>query len=97
MVHNFQEKGFKMNWKDTTTYRQSERGKIEPRCWSLEGRLLRITITNAHIFAPGKWVMHCFALGIDTHVTLAKTKERAQAYAVRYVKEKLNKMMEELE
>lgn len=64
-------------WKDTTSYSQGQRGKVEPRTWTAEAEGVRITVTNNHLHAPGKWVMHCFSLGMDTVDTKLDARQPA--------------------
>lgn len=53
-------------WKDSTSYSQSDRERKEPTAWSVNAGGVRLTVTKAHIRAPGEWVMHCPELGMDT-------------------------------
>ena len=59
-------------WKDTTTYSRGQKDRT-PTTFSIRlTRQFSITITNAHIYYPGDWVMHlhpvfeCRLLGADT-------------------------------
>lgn len=52
-------------WKDTTSYSRSDVDR-KPSCFSAKSGSLNITVTNGHIHYKGKWIMHCFKLGIDT-------------------------------
>ena len=45
-------------WKDCTSYGIYSKDRKQT-CHEIKGSVLRITITCAHINAPGRWVMHC--------------------------------------
>ena len=86
-----------IEWTDTTSYSQGQRGKKTPTCWSWQSERLRITVTCGHIYVPGQWVMHCYPLGIDTLKLIdVVTKEHAQQKAIHIVKGHLNEMIKEL-
>ena len=86
-----------IQWTDTTSYSQGERGKKKPTSWSWYSKQLRITVMCGHVYAPGQWVMNCYPLGIDTFKLNVKTKEQAQQKAIRIVKSRLIEMVAELE
>jgi len=72
-----------MNWKNGET----------------ENALVRIQVTNQHIYAKGKWVMHVRELDWsvkDIGIPDSATEEEAQIAAVEKVKEHLIKMIESL-
>ncbi len=52
-------------WKDTTSYSQGERGKAEPRTWSIETSGLRIVVTRRH--GCEGWWGSCYAMGVEQH------------------------------
>lgn len=54
-------------WKDTTSYSQGDKERKQTTYTTESGRI-RITITCAHIYYPGQWVMHCPGLSVDTHL-----------------------------
>lgn len=53
-------------WNDATTYSRDQKDKKQT-AWELRLPSLRIWVGNAHRNYPGEFVMHCFALGLDTH------------------------------
>lgn len=57
----------KGTWVDSTSYSRDDKERV-PNTWTLTlpETKLRITVTKGHVYSPGKWVMHCFELGIDT-------------------------------
>lgn len=82
-----------MEWKDTSSY--SRGGENVPHCWTAKAGRLRITVTNGHIYYPGKWVMHC-APFFDTHKLDVDTKEEAQAKAVELVRAEIDVIINDL-
>lgn len=63
-----------------------------PRETTLEARsgALHIALTNGHVDHRPQWVMHCRALGIDTHpLQEGLTQEQAQREAMEVVRERL--------
>ena len=52
-------------WWDTTTYRQGDKER-KPRTYTIKHGFLNVTIVSGHRDYPGEWVLHCFAVGIDT-------------------------------
>ena len=46
-----------MKWEDASSY-ERDKPRIQTG-WRADVADLRITITKAHIHAPGRWVMHC--------------------------------------
>lgn len=54
-------------WKDATSYRQGERGKIEPRSWKMCIGEWRIWISCGHVYYPGEWIVTCRAIDISKH------------------------------
>ena len=84
-------------WKDITTYSRSVTERI-PSTFEARSGDLRITITSAHISYKGDWVMHCYALGIDTlHLKTCTTKTEAQKRALEVVRMKLNRLVTDLD
>lgn len=51
-------------WEDATSYTRD--GRQVQSAWQYKNNYLRIFITNNHRDYPGKWVMNCHSLGIDT-------------------------------
>ena len=47
---------------------------------------LTLTVVYGHISYPGKWVMHCFQLGLDAELLKAETAEFAKNEALDLVK-----------
>lgn len=85
-----------MKWTDSTIYSQSEKPPRVPRAWSLQiDKGFVITVTCGHIHYRPEWIMHCFALGIDTR-PLAKgiDADAAQAEAIAIVGAKLRALQE---
>ena len=81
-----------VEWKDSTNY---SRGKPRVQTmWSADfGGQLSITVTNGHIYHPGRFVMHCRELGIDTApLPEGFTPEQAQERAIQVVRTKLDRM-----
>ena len=78
-----------MNWKDCTTYSRNDKER-KPTTFEISHGGLRICVTNGHIHYRGQWVMHCYALGIDTlPIPTGLTKEQAQNEALCIVGKKL--------
>jgi hypothetical protein len=85
-----------MEWKDSTSYSKGDKERKQT-AWTYQNDLLRITVTNNHRDYPGKWIMHCFAIGINTKpvslVTDEATPEQAQKAAFELVKYKIECML----
>ena len=77
-------------WKDSTTYSRYDKSR-KPTTWTTEISGLRITVTSGHIYYPGKWVMHCHEVGMDTVPVNATSSETAQRIALEMVREKIEK------
>jgi len=87
-----------MEWKDETTYSRDNKERI-PSVWGIRFKGFRVAVVNKHRLAPNKWVMHCFALGIDTldlGVESIQPKEIAQDKAIKHVKTKLHSMVNQI-
>lgn len=78
-------------WKDVTRYLGDDKER-KPTGFQIGVGDLQIIITCAHIYHSPDWVMHCFALQIDTKRLQATTAEEAQAEAIAAVKERLAKL-----
>lgn len=76
-------------WEDATSY---SKGDSERKPTTFEARVgaLRVVVTCGHVYYRPKWVMHCFALAIDTHPLYVETKEQAQDEAMKVVFERLD-------
>jgi hypothetical protein len=79
--HQEEQMADKPEWKDATNYtRDKPRGETPITAWEIERGSMRIYLTCAHFHAPGSWVMHCRAVGLDTHDTgLPSTADAADA------------------
>jgi hypothetical protein len=80
-----------MIWQDTTSYAQGERGKIEPKAWTIRDGDASVTVVSGHVYNPGRWSMHCKALRIDAMdlgLSSDAPKEEAQARALRNAAER---------
>ena len=76
-------------WKDVTCYSRGDKDR-EPTTWKADyGDRFSVSITCAHIYHPGQWVMHCHALGIDTKPMPSKSLEDAKVDAEAYVRSTL--------
>ena len=65
-----------------------------------KNKVLRIYVTNEHIYHKPDWIMHCRELGVDTMRIPAVTSndglDYAKLQAVRFVKHKLYQMIASL-
>jgi len=71
----------------------------KPSSWTFRTEMFSITVTTGHIYYKGKWVMHCFTLGMDTVpmvIDNTASPEEAQALAVKMVHERMAKFKESL-
>lgn len=86
----------KYEWVDSTTYGR-DRPKVQT-CWALKCENFSITITNGHLYNPGNFVMHCYALGFNTvDIKIAGDKvEDAKIKAIRICKKKAQEILNEL-
>ena len=83
-----------MEWKDTTAYYTDDKKRI-PTSWRVRvGGELSIYVSCGHVhYRPG-WIMHCSRVGIDAlPLPGAKTKDQAQAEALRIVRERIGYLM----
>jgi hypothetical protein len=54
-------------WKDATSYRQGDRASgRQPNAWRISDGNVSIWVGKGSIYNPGKWTMHCRAVGMDT-------------------------------
>ena len=84
-------------WKDTTSYSQGDKERKQTTYTTKNGRI-RITITCAHIYYPGQWVMHCAAPSVDTRLLKnCDTCEQAKNKAILLVKNTLLLMLQDIE
>lgn len=75
-------------WKDSTSYSRDDKERVQT-AWTAESGPVRITVTCGHIHYRPEWVMHCYAVGIDTlHMKGCTGPEDAQRRAVELVKAK---------
>lgn len=82
-------------WTDKTLYSLGDKERV-PTTWSIKRSGLTITVTKAHIYAPGEWVLHCKPW-YDTHAigpADVLTDKDAQREAVLMVLAKLRKAKE---
>jgi hypothetical protein len=70
-------------WKDETRYSQGERGKVDPKTWSITSGGIRVTVTRHIYHDPDAWVMHCRELNIDTFELSERDIEAAKAKALK--------------
>lgn len=76
-------------WKDVTTYGRYDKER-KPTTFEAKAGALRIIVTCGHVMYRPKWVMHCYALAIDTRpLDKSATKEQAEAEAMEIVSERL--------
>lgn len=62
-------------WKDTSSYSQGERGKVEPTAWDLDLDGLRVTVHRLHLI-DGLWFGSCHAMGVERkQLTFAELKD----------------------
>lgn len=85
-----------MEWEDCTNYSKYDKDRI-PTTFDLKFPSgLRLMITKGHIYYKGKWVMHCFNVGIDTYLLNVKAQKEAETKAMAIVKAKIQKWHDEL-
>ena len=85
-------------WKDETSYHQGERGHIVPKTWKARSGRLCVTVTR-HLNYPGDWCLVCYEAGIhiqQLNVDGNASPEVAQADALKIVRRKLIKLMDDL-
>ena len=76
-------------WKDVTSYGRDDKER-KPTTFEAKAGALRIVVTCGHVMYRPKWVMHCYALAIDTHpLDKSATQEQAEAEALEIVSERL--------
>lgn len=52
-------------WRDATTYSRDDQ-ECKPTCYEIKHGYLRIYITSGHVLHRPNYVLHCYAVGIDT-------------------------------
>ncbi len=85
-------------WKDTSSYSQSDKEHI-PNIWSLYVPGLRISVIRAHRYCPDSWCLTCAPWFDAWPLKLAPTVENrdaAMAKAVEIVRKKLQDAIKEL-
>jgi hypothetical protein len=86
-------------WKDATSYYQGDKERI-PTAWVRDfGDGVRIVVTNGHRMYRPEWVMHCFALGMDTvplKIDRTAPLEAAQQEAIRLCRDMAARISEAL-
>ena len=85
-------------WKDNTAYRQNQKIKL-PTSWMLKTEEFQITITSNHVYTKGRWVLHCKELNmdcIDLGYDVNTDLKIVQKYAIRTVKNKLDKLYDSI-
>lgn len=75
-------------WKDTTSYRQGERGKVEPSSWSLTGTHVQITV-HRYIGCGDAWFVTCPQARIETSMIDGPTIDAAKEQALHKVRDRL--------
>jgi predicted YcjX-like family ATPase len=85
-----------LTWEDTTSYSQGERGKTEPRTWTIStGDVLRrldVTVTR-HIDYPGEWLLICRQLNVR-HALKSEELEPAKTEALKSLAWELERHLE---
>lgn len=89
-----------LKWVDSTTYSIGESNR-KPTSFTISNGSIDICVTCGHIYYRPDWVMHCGAIGLDTHplgkgLTLELAKRRAVAI-VRNRIDKLDRYLTEIE
>lgn len=83
----------KPEWKDETSYSRADTDRT-PRTWVLESKLLRVTV-HRHIYYPGKWLLSCERVSVDT-IPLESTEiDDAKREAVRVVYRRITELSAE--
>lgn len=80
-------------WVDGTSYRQGERGTVEPRAWEICAGRLRMTIHRLHGI-EGQWFLTCNELGIERQPLTAATPIKAKAEALTHVRRRLRELVD---
>lgn len=83
-------------WKDCTSYSRDDKERV-PTSYAAEHGTLRVVITCGHIYYPGKWVLHCRALSIDTMQIPATDLSSAQSIALSIVDKRIADMKHNLD
>lgn len=85
-----------MKWKDTTNYAKGQRGEIDPKSWSIKTNNLYIKIHKHIHYDDNVWFLSCLNVDIKMF-RLCTDLEKAKLKAIKTIKEKLNKMINEIE
>lgn len=88
-----------IEWKNVTPSGFNKEKK-EPTMWTYDSGKCMITITKGHIHNPGRWIMHCFELKLDTYdMNLDASQvsfEDAQRVAIEIARNKAQEIYESL-
>lgn len=85
-----------LKWIDTTTYSRGASNR-NPTSFTISNGSIDICVTCGHIYYRPDWVMHCGAIGVDTH-PLGKglSLEQAKQKAVSVVRNRITKLDRDL-
>jgi len=86
------------NWIDSTTYTRNDKNRVQS-AWTLKNKHIKITVMNKHRYYPGKWVLHCFSIGIKEHILGCAEKytvEQAKQIGLKIVKNRLQSMLDSI-
>lgn len=90
-------------WQDATNYTREEveRGKPEPRAYSLRLGPVRVAVTCGNVYLQGKWVLVCPQLDLGTaenpRKLQATTAAEAQAEALTLVTAQVRQLVAALD
>ena len=84
-----------MEWKDTTSYSQSDKERI-PRSWTIKSVELSITVHRHRDYDKDVWLLSCVNLHIDCKQLGNKDIELAKNEALNYVASYINILSSEI-
>lgn len=83
-------------WRDTTTYSRFDKKRTPTTFTAIHGSI-KITVTCGHVRYKPDWIMHCFALGIDTKpLGNCNDAQEATDMAIGIVKDKIQNLSTEI-
>ena len=89
-----------VEWRDVSSYRQGERGKVEPRCWETDVGAFRVVVHRNIHYPPDVWLVSIHGLWSGPRELTTRHVKGAQIEALEMLaaacKDALSAMREEV-
>lgn len=83
-----------MEWKDTTSYSQSDKERI-PRSWTIKSKNITVTVHRHRHYDKDVWLLSCYPI-YDCDKLKNKDLKLAQNEALELVKDYIEKQLSEI-